>query len=259
MYLANLTISIQTTDKDPTSSPPQSFRAELQRAAEQSAPHNNRRIVQKENIIMSLPEYNPLRAGQIDGDLPENGRAHDRALWRAHLYLSQKQPQFSSFASSSSANSAPDATHCLFVGRLAAETQSEQLENLIKCHVDDQRMVKNVQVVRDRVTGTSRRYAFVTCTSRSACQQIYRRVHSLELDGKQLLVDWMRGRGGQPNWVPRRLGGGLGGRIQSGQLRFGGRDCPFRQKRSADNRNGQQHDQSSRFYRRQKSNRHHLK
>jgi len=29
-------------------------------------------------------------------------------------------------------------------------------------------------------------------------------------------------------WKPRRLGGGLGGKKESGQLRFGGRDRPFR-------------------------------
>ena len=31
-----------------------------------------------------------------------------------------------------------------------------------------------------------------------------------------------------PGWIPRRLGGGVGGKKQSGQMRFGGRDCPFR-------------------------------
>jgi len=29
-------------------------------------------------------------------------------------------------------------------------------------------------------------------------------------------------------WVPRRLGGGFGGRKEAGQLRFGGHDRPFR-------------------------------
>ncbi|CAH9101275.1 unnamed protein product [Cuscuta europaea] len=31
-----------------------------------------------------------------------------------------------------------------------------------------------------------------------------------------------------PGWIPRRLGGGLGGKKESGQLRFGGRERPFR-------------------------------
>ncbi|KAJ4968306.1 hypothetical protein NE237_015007 [Protea cynaroides] len=29
-------------------------------------------------------------------------------------------------------------------------------------------------------------------------------------------------------WIPRRLGGGLGGKKESSQLRFGGRERPFR-------------------------------
>lgn len=31
-----------------------------------------------------------------------------------------------------------------------------------------------------------------------------------------------------PGWIPRRLGGGLGGKKESGQLRFGGVERPFR-------------------------------
>jgi len=31
-----------------------------------------------------------------------------------------------------------------------------------------------------------------------------------------------------PGWIPRRLGGGFGGKKESGQLRFGGKDRPFR-------------------------------
>jgi U11/U12 small nuclear ribonucleoprotein SNRNP35 len=29
-------------------------------------------------------------------------------------------------------------------------------------------------------------------------------------------------------WIPRRLGGGFSGKKESGQLRFGARDRPFR-------------------------------
>lgn len=47
------------------------------------------------------------------------------------------------------------------------------------------------------------------------------------IDGKQILVEIERERS-QPGWIPRRLGGGLGGRKESGQLRFGGRDRPHR-------------------------------
>lgn len=47
------------------------------------------------------------------------------------------------------------------------------------------------------------------------------------IDGRTILVDRERERI-HPGWVPRRLGGGLGGKKESGQLRFGGRDRPHR-------------------------------
>lgn len=50
--------------------------------------------------------------------------------------------------------------------------------------------------------------------------------HRTFIDGAQILVDFMRAQT-VPGWVPRRLGGGVGGKKQSGQMRFGGRDCPF--------------------------------
>lgn len=42
-----------------------------------------------------------------------------------------------------------------------------------------------------------------------------------------ILVDYERSRG-MVGWIPRRLGGGYGGKKESGQLRFGARDRPFR-------------------------------
>ena len=39
------------------------------------------------------------------------------------------------------------------------------------------------------------------------------------IDGRKIFVDWERSRG-QEGWVPRRLGGGLGGKKKSRQLRF---------------------------------------
>lgn len=49
----------------------------------------------------------------------------------------------------------------------------------------------------------------------------------MQLDDAQILVDFMREQT-VPGWIPRRLGGGVGGKKPSGQMRFGGRDCPFR-------------------------------
>lgn len=50
------------------------------------------------------------------------------------------------------------------------------------------------------------------------------------IDDAKILVDFERGRTVE-GWVPRRFGGGLGGKKESGQIRFGGRDRPFKRNR----------------------------
>ncbi|PHU21267.1 U11/U12 small nuclear ribonucleoprotein 35 kDa protein [Capsicum chinense] len=51
--------------------------------------------------------------------------------------------------------------------------------------------------------------------------------HHKIIDGSEIIVDYNRQRL-MAGWIPRRLGGGLGGKKESGQLRFGGRERPFR-------------------------------
>lgn len=77
------------------------------------------------------------------------------------------------------------------------------------------------------VTGTSLGYAFVTFERTRSAEDAYRRAHGVYIDGRRILVDYERSRVMQ-NWKPRRLGGGFSGKKESGQLRFGARDRPFR-------------------------------
>ena len=55
-------------------------------------------------------------------------------------------------------------------------------------------------------------------------------MHRKIIDGNKISVDFERERI-MEGWKPRKLGGGFGGNITSGQLRFGGRDKPFRDKK----------------------------
>ena len=52
-------------------------------------------------------------------------------------------------------------------------------------------------------------------------------MNNFTIDGRKILVDIERERV-MKSWIPRRLGGGLGGKKESGQLRFGGRARPHR-------------------------------
>jgi U11/U12 small nuclear ribonucleoprotein SNRNP35 len=77
------------------------------------------------------------------------------------------------------------------------------------------------------VTGIPLGYAFVTFERTRAAEDAYRRAHGIYINGHRILVDYERSRIMQ-NWKPRRLGGGFSGKKESGQLRFGARDRPFR-------------------------------
>ncbi|XP_048611214.1 U11/U12 small nuclear ribonucleoprotein 35 kDa protein [Brassica napus] len=87
--------------------------------------------------------------------------------------------------------------------------------------------VKSLRLVRHIVTGASRGYAFVEYETEKEMRRAYEDAHHSFIDGREIIVDYNRQQL-MPGWIPRRLGGGLGGRKESGQLRFGGRDRPFR-------------------------------
>ncbi|RUS30497.1 LOW QUALITY PROTEIN: hypothetical protein BC938DRAFT_479312 [Jimgerdemannia flammicorona] len=77
------------------------------------------------------------------------------------------------------------------------------------------------------VTGDSRGYAFIEFTHERSAQDAFRSANKTIIDGREILIDYERSRI-MSGWVPRRLGGGFGGRKESGQLRFGARDRPFK-------------------------------
>lgn len=82
-------------------------------------------------------------------------------------------------------------------------------------------------MVRDIVTGMSKGYAFIEYESESSAEEAYRDAYKMNVDGHNIFIDFECERL-LKGWKPRRLGGGFGGKKESGQLRFGGRDKPFK-------------------------------
>ncbi|XP_034245790.1 U11/U12 small nuclear ribonucleoprotein 35 kDa protein-like [Thrips palmi] len=155
--------------------------------------------------------YDPLKAGSIDGtDLDP----HDHAVVRA-MSAKYKPPDERTVTS--------DPSLTLFVGRLNFRTSERQLTEEFSKYGH----VKSCRVVRDIVTGISRGYGFVEFKRQADAQNAWRLAHATVFQERQILVEWEFART-LPGWIPRRLGGGLGGKKESGQLRFGGRDRPFK-------------------------------
>lgn len=153
--------------------------------------------------------YDPLKAGSIDGTDVE---PHDRAVWRAMQARYRPNKGVSG-----------DPLLTLFVARLNQHTSEEKLHQVFSKYGD----IQKVRLVRDVVTGFSKGYAFVEYKEERAVMRARRDANKLVVDQQELFVDFEQERT-LKGWIPRRLGGGLGGRKESGQLRFGGRDRPFR-------------------------------
>ncbi|XP_077402536.1 U11/U12 small nuclear ribonucleoprotein 35 kDa protein [Vanacampus margaritifer] len=153
--------------------------------------------------------YDPLKAGSIDGTDVE---PHDRAVWRG--MCARYKPNKSVVG---------DPLLTLFVARLNPMTTEEKLHQVFSKFGE----IKRVRLVRDVVTGFSKRYAFVEYKEERAVVRARRDANKLVVDQQELFVDFELERT-LKGWIPRRLGGGLGGKKESGQLRFGGRDRPFR-------------------------------
>uniref|UniRef100_UPI00358EC3D6 U11/U12 small nuclear ribonucleoprotein 35 kDa protein n=1 Tax=Myxine glutinosa TaxID=7769 RepID=UPI00358EC3D6 len=154
--------------------------------------------------------YNPLRAGSIDGT---DDKPHDQGIARAiqARYKPNKGVQ-------------GDPSRTLFIGRLSPQTTEDSL----RASLSVWGLIRSTRLVRDVVTGTSKCYAFVEFYDREIAERVCHHGNHMIIDGVMVFIDWELGRT-LTGWVPRRLGGGLGGKKESGQLRFGGRDRPFRE------------------------------
>ncbi|KAJ3687762.1 hypothetical protein LUZ61_016926 [Rhynchospora tenuis] len=167
------------------------------------------------NAVWYGESYHPIQAGSIDGTdvLP-----HDNAVYRALICSSAGL--YDPFGDPKVIG---DPYCTLFVGRISHQTHETTLTQVMSKYG----RVKNLRLVRDIVTGASRGYAFVEFETEREMRRAYEDAHHSIIDGSEVIVDYNRQQL-MPGWIPRRLGGGLGGKKESGQLRFGGRERPFK-------------------------------
>ncbi|XP_055814038.1 U11/U12 small nuclear ribonucleoprotein 35 kDa protein [Solanum dulcamara] len=176
---------------------------------------NERRSTANLNSVFYAESYHPIQAGSIDGTdiLP-----HDNAIYRA--LLCSNAGLYDPFGDPKAIG---DPYCTLFVGHLSHFTTEQTLRQ----EMNKYGTVKNLRIVRHIVTGASRGYAFVEFETDRDMRRAYTDAHHKVIDDSEIIVDYNRQRL-MSGWIPRRLGGGLGGKKESGQLRFGGRERPFR-------------------------------
>lgn len=108
-------------------------------------------------------------------------------------------------------NNNPEATsdpyRTLFVGRLDHDTGEAKLRREFEVYGQ----IKKISIVHDKVSGKPRGYAFIEYKKEKDMHEAYKRADGKKINGRRVLVDVERGRT-HKGWLPRRLGGGLGGR-----------------------------------------------
>merc|ERR1711970_320628 len=92
--------------------------------------------------------------------------------------------------------------------------------------------------VHNTKNGKPRGYAFIEYEHEKDMHSAYKHADGKKIDGRRVLVDVERGRTVK-GWLPRRLGGGLGGTRRGGpdvNTRYSGRDENRRGGREDDDR-----------------------
>ena len=101
----------------------------------------------------------------------------------------------------------------LFVGNLPYETMEQDLEALF----GQAGQVETVTVMRDRMTGRARGFAFVEMASDDDAQKAITQLNGHQLGGRALTVNEARPQAARPSGGGFGGGGGGGGRGRGGQ------------------------------------------
>ncbi|KAL5178454.1 U11/U12 small nuclear ribonucleoprotein [Glycine soja] len=212
------------------------------------------------NSVFYADSYHPIQAGSIDGT---DVVPHDNAVYRAQLCSS-----IGLYDPFGDPRAAGDPYCTLFVARLSRLTNEDNLRKVMSKYgrVKNFRLVRDIgrsknygiyQFLRNLDTaafilfyyddlfpcyGDNMLLANLCLPSHIVVKlhdlssyieteremrRAYMDAHHLIVDDSEIIVDYNRQQL-MPGWIPRRLGGGLSGKKESGQLRFGGKEKPFR-------------------------------
>uniref|UniRef100_A0A3P9HR19 U1 small nuclear ribonucleoprotein 70 kDa n=1 Tax=Oryzias latipes TaxID=8090 RepID=A0A3P9HR19_ORYLA len=119
-------------------------------------------------------------------------------------------------------NAQGDAFKTLFVARVNYDTTESKLRREFEVYGP----IKRIYIVYNKGTGKPRGYAFIEYEHERDMHSAYKHADGKKIDGRRVLVDVERGRTVK-GWLPRRLGGGLGGTRRGGadvNIKHSGRD-----------------------------------
>jgi len=115
-----------------------------------------------------------------------------------------------------------DPFRTLFVSRINFYTSESKLRREFESYGP----IKQIKLINDQKTGKPRGYCFIEFEQEKDMHSAYKHADGKKIDGRRVLVDVERARTVK-GWLPRRLGGGLGGTRRGGPdvcIRHSGRE-----------------------------------
>lgn len=129
-------------------------------------------------------------------------------------------------------NQQPTATDdpfkTLFVARINYDTSESKLRREFEIYG----AIKKIVLIHSKESGKPRGYAFIEYEYERDMHSAYKHADGKKIDGKRVLVDVERARTVK-GWLPRRLGGGLGGTRRGGpevNIKHSGREDNERER-----------------------------
>ncbi|XP_058803520.1 U1 small nuclear ribonucleoprotein 70 kDa [Phymastichus coffea] len=125
-------------------------------------------------------------------------------------------------------NVTADPFKTLFVARINYDTSESKLRREFEVYGP----IKKIVMIHNTVNGKPRGYAFIEYEHERDMHSAYKHADGKKIDGRRVLVDVERARTVK-GWLPRRLGGGLGGTRRGGpdvNIKHSGREDNERER-----------------------------
>jgi len=115
-----------------------------------------------------------------------------------------------------------DPFKTLYIGRINYYTSESKIRREFESYGE----IKQIKMITDKETGKPKGYCFIEYEHERDMHSAYKHADGKKIDGRRVLVDVERARTVN-GWLPRRLGGGLGGTRRGGpdvNIRHSGRE-----------------------------------
>ncbi|XP_053211627.1 U1 small nuclear ribonucleoprotein 70 kDa-like isoform X1 [Panonychus citri] len=130
---------------------------------------------------------------------------------KAEQVIYRLEQRIASWDPQNNATSTTDPYKTLFIARINYDTSESKLRREFEAYGT----IKKVIIVHDKISGKHRGYAFIEYEHERDMHAAYKYADGKKIDGRRVLVDVERGRTVK-GWLPRKLGGGLGGTRRGG-------------------------------------------